>query len=1144
MNEIPKGRVFGRAHALHRGEAAHQDFPQRALVNEVPLFLSLARVVVAAVDTKVKGWVHMYVDEPWEHGCMAQIVDDRIGRVAERGANADDLSVLYQDSCVVEYVAFAVDDRPSLDDFRLDLPMHPAIEGSCVRRLLGCVAGKRIFLRPCSGGEQAGEDGETSDSSSAPCGFHRGNIKPAHRIARRCVKPQVMVRRNIVVHAEYCCWHSQAHSIESQSRHAFRCCGTGSGCMGLLRRKQNDMAESSYKAFVSYSHQSDERLACSLQSSLTTFAKPWYRLRSMRIFQDKASLSASPGLWTSIEQALSQSEFFLLLACPTSAESRWVQQELHWWIQNRTVDKLILCLTDGDILWDNDARDFNWQKTNAISPNMKGIFPAEPLYADFRAARAAGRWSDSDLQYRAALLDIAAPLLGRPKDELDGDDIRLHRRAKRIAWGVAAVVMLLAVMAAASFNAARQRQKIAASRALASEAVSHVADRSLALLLSIESRRIADTVESRRALLASIQRLPGDEAFLWGHSDAVSQAVLSPDGKTVMSAGWDNRIVFWSIATHQPVGLPVSADKGLVSVAFNAAGSRFASASRGSVAVWDTSSRRPAGRPFRADEQFVHVGFSPSGKLVAASADAYGAHPSTVYVWDIESRELTGKPIPGSTFAFSPDESFLAVGQFENVVLFNLKTRHVIHGAMKGLTKNIHSIAFNRDGTLVAAGSEDGSVAVWDVQKGDLLGKSSGGTAAVDSLVFDGAGELLFSGSQDGTITAWDVETFKAVNTPMKNLRASISSMVLQPNGALWALGLERDRVILFDLKGDPPLGRRIQAPDSSGSNIAFSPDGRWLASSGEFGDVVLWDVATGRQNGEPFSGHERQVSSLVFSPDGTQLISGAMDGTVIFWNTSTRQPLAAPDQAFHAPVWSIAVSPDGKTLAAGSDAHIAFWDLATHKPFRSPIASQKDRIWNLAFSPSGTVLASAGNNRIVDLWSIRQPPTLMRTLGRSAGEEDFEIMPVGEAFSPDGRLLASSTEKRSITLWNSKTGQALAPLLYGHKEAVQSLAFRSDGKVLVSGSADGEIRVWDVEALELLGVLDGGQGKAVNSVSFEKHGNLLASVDAGNVVTLWDIDFGSWEHLACQIANRNLSQAEWNTYLAGTAYRKTCVDL
>jgi WD40 repeat protein len=902
------------------------------------------------------------------------------------------------------------------------------------------------------------------------------------------------------------------------------------------------VTDPNYKAFVSYSHQSDERLAASLQSSLSRFAKPWYRLRTMRIFQDKASLSASPALWNSIEEALGHSEYFLLLASRASAESRWVQQELHWWIQNRSVSKLIICLTDGEILWDNQAGDFDWEKTNAISPNLKGIFPAEPLYADFRSPKATGRWSDSDPAYRGALLEVAAPLLGRPKDELDGEDIRLHRRAKRTAWGIAVFIVLLAMTATASFHMARQRLKIAASRALASEAVSHLNDRSLSLLLSIESRRIAYTVESRRSLLATIQRLPNVEAFLWGHSDAVSKAVFSPDGKTVMSAGWDDRIVFWSAATHRPIGLPVNAGKGLVSVAFNSDGSQFASSSDGSVVVWDTASRKPARPPFTAKEQFVHVGFSPTRKLIAASTDAYGGHPSKVYVWNIATHQLMGNPIPGSSFAFDPQEKLLAISQYEKLILYDLRSHSIVHRPLPGLTKTIDSIAFSWDGTLVAAGSEDGSIAVWEVQGEKLLGTLVGHQSAVNILLFDQEGQVLFSGSQNGSIIVWDLQNFKTIDTPVQSVGASISSIYLAPDGTLRSLALDKNQVILLHVTGDPPLGFRMKAPDSSGSNIAFSPDGRFLASSGEFGGVVLWDVATGKQSGAPFSGHERQVSSLAFTPDGKQLISGAMDGTVIFWDVTTRLPLAPPDKAFNSPVWSLACSPDERTIAAAGDARIVLWNLYTHKHMEPPITSQKDRIWTLAFSPSGDVLASAGNSLGVTIWNMRRQATFVKTLGSAATGKDGEVMPVGAAFSPDGALLASSAAGHSVALWKVKSGQPIAPVLYGHTQAVQSVAFSSDGKLLASGSADGDIRLWDVETHELLGIL-GAHETAVNGVVFEKHQNLLASVGTDDSITLWDMDLGSWEHRACRIANRNLTRTEWSTYLGKSPYRKTCPD-
>lgn len=904
------------------------------------------------------------------------------------------------------------------------------------------------------------------------------------------------------------------------------------------------MTDLRYRAFVSYSHASDAALAASLQSSLSQFAKPWYRLRTMRVFLDKTSLSANPALWPTIEQALGASEYFLLLASPTSANSVWVQQEVHWWLQNRTAQKLVLCLTDGVILWDNKSGDFDWEKTNAVPSILKGAFSSEPLYADFRGAKAANKYAKSDPVFRDALLDVAAPLMGRPKDDLDGEDIRLHRKAERIAWAAAFFILVLALAAGVGLMTAHERQKIAASRALASEATSHVDDRSLALLLSIESRRIVDTVESKRSLLTTLQRLPNAEAFLWGHTDAVTKAVLSPDGQTVVSAGWDDRVVFWNAATHQPIGQPIPAPKGLVGVAFSPDGSQFVTASSGSIVLWDTKSRLPVGTAFQAKEDFERVGFSSKGDLIAASTAAYGGHPSVVLLWSLTSHQPVGGPIPGSNFAFNSDDSILAVAQYGDLALYDLRKHRILRKPLTGHDKNISTIAFSPDGSIVAAGAEDQTITVWGVQSGHALGTLTGHTETVSSLLFEPDGNTLLSGSLDGSIIRWDLENMKPLATLMKGYGAAISSIVSTPDDQLRALALDKERVILLDLHGDPPLGRRIHATDSNSSNVAFSPDGRLLASAGEFGSVALWDVATGQMSGDPLSGHERQVSSVAFAPDGKILVSGSMDGSVIFWDVSSRTALSPAVQALRSPVWSLACSPDGKTAVAGGDAELVFFDLVTRKQLGPPVTSQKDRIWALAFSPNGDLLASAGNNLVVMIWKSGQQGQLVKALGTPLlPGEDFEVMPAGVNFNADGTMLATSTQGHTVTLWDVKGWRPIPPVLSGHTQAVSSVAFSADGKVLVSGSADGDIRIWDVQAHELIGSL-GVAPEEVNSIALERRKGILASVGEKDSIVLWSLDFNDWVNEACRIANRNLTPKEWSTFFGTRSYQKTCPTL
>src|SRR3954466_6258799 len=89
-----------------------------------------------------------------------------------------------------------------------------------------------------------------------------------------------------------------------------------------MRQRQSARASiNAYAAFISYSHAVDGKLAPALQNGLHRFARPSFALRALRVFRDDASLSVNYGLWSSIEQALRDSEFFILLASPEAAHS-------------------------------------------------------------------------------------------------------------------------------------------------------------------------------------------------------------------------------------------------------------------------------------------------------------------------------------------------------------------------------------------------------------------------------------------------------------------------------------------------------------------------------------------------------------------------------------------------------------------------------------------------------------------------------------------------------------------------------------------------------------------------------------------------------------------------------------------------------
>ena len=290
-----------------------------------------------------------------------------------------------------------------------------------------------------------------------------------------------------------------------------------------------------YDAFISYSHAKDKPIAAALQSVIQKLGKPWYQRRALRVFRDDTSLSATPQLWPSIEQALAQSRYLLLLTSPEAASSHWVGKEVEYWLANKSPETLLVGVTNGTLAWNENANDFDWDLKPPLPEALKGRFAAEPKWVDLSAYREGA--DPRNARFIEASADFAAAIRGMPKEDLLSQEVRQQRRALRLAVSAATVMLVLAVGAVTAGIIARTQQLRAEKNfAAAKDTVDSLIFNIAQGLRNVEGMRIESIDKILGQVRSTVDRLaetdPGNPALLRS-----KDVMLDEFAKTYMAAG-------------------------------------------------------------------------------------------------------------------------------------------------------------------------------------------------------------------------------------------------------------------------------------------------------------------------------------------------------------------------------------------------------------------------------------------------------------------------------------------------------------------------------------------------------------------------------------------------------------------------------
>jgi len=490
-----------------------------------------------------------------------------------------------------------------------------------------------------------------------------------------------------------------------------------------------------------------------------------------------------------------------------------------------------------------------------------------------------------------------------------------------------------------------------------------------------------------------------------------------------------------------------------------------------------------------------HIGNLGSDTLVTASAD------STLTLWSIpEQRAITTLSLEqGAITALDAhlQTQRAAVGtDTGQVYLLNAD------GTLTALTspenpKPVTALALSPKGSVLAAGFEDGTVALWNLQTLDAPPRTfRAHQDRVTVIAFSPPpNTVLITGGADERLYAWDIASGEKIRA-YPTLRNQVTSVDFTLLGDLMIGGTASGDLLIWDPNSGILGHSTVFVDDAYGSNVqsaAFHPQGHLLALGTVSGRVDIWNPDT-QERVYTLEAHQAPVTSLVFSQDGQYLGTVDLDGRVFIWSTNTwtqafyrfygpgvipvRDLTFAPDNSFLAGVawtnlyiWdmeeeknkfvvpedlallqSLALHPSGNPIALGTeDGRVLLWDPIRWE-FQGTLTGTEAAILALQYDASGERLIGLTQQEVL-VWRQGPEPEARYPLPLQA--QDMLLL-------PDGRLLVVGAGWGVLDL----SSGALTPLPAVYAAFIQEIHLAPQQGYLVTVARDGSVILWDMNAL------------------------------------------------------------------------------